>query len=1031
MALLHKASNENYLSGVQNKLMLILGKKNVVSKDVTDLLDHLCTLFFDLKRKGDVSVNAQDAVSIMIDVLEIVKPEESLKVSKICQIWEQVLQLPNVILSNQTSEKLIVWTLQSVRDENSSVLADILSFLAVAVNYKEIKQAKDLKILLGPSGFVINKLNEDRQVNNLTVLILKVLCNFTYCSGEKDWSTISKDLVEACIIQFIKIQEQQLNSDPSNFNILRVLILCFYGLENIFVRFTTSTAPHLETIFGLARYYMLFGIAGQPLKYAPIRPSSLPFVELPLKCDQTKNPKVRKKRPPSKVQSKNRNQDSHSEEIGIEPHLQTKNKTWAKNSISISSSDSELSDSDVQSYQRLKETQGKVRSSALKMLSAAFKFCDQRSVMGYWSAFLPDSSQGQVYRHSLVTPILKDCSVKVRCSALVALSSLLQAIQPTLAMASYQETRTGSFIPLSHTLAETIIAVQRSLVLSVSAEQSASALIQILKCLAVAATVFPYEKLPMELVSKTIQQCTPFLDNKDPDVKVACLSVLRILLCARSANPQIVQMFNEEKTGKCWLLEHCLTLIDGQSGFPLTLESLLVIGEVTRSNIRVAQPYFQHIVRSICHKLLTDQDSGIQIRCAKALALVGASILQEMEKEDSDQFISRDEAVQLWIYIIRHGLANILQAASVPPLKAEACAALATVGSQIFECLPRELRILFVTLALGCATDGDASVRAASIRTLGFAVTFNTLNDDASFLLDSSEKILPLLLDGNLLVALNASWALGNLADTLDKDQNSLLEEMPRDFLINLIKAAVHAAQGPMKVRCNGIRALGIFVKIIPDVPSQGSETAILLDQAISVIAKQTTIGNFMKNRWNACYACGNILQNIKLLTAFSHWMDKLVESLLIVFRSCANFKVRISAANAMLNVKHRELLSHHYIRIWFTLLDSLANSEHIDDFSEFQHHETMCRQICNALCKLMTLITKDDLSQLQEAVMKYYDVFSAQFSKFLKSLLPEQLELVIEASEYIRQLGQPVGSLTQSQKSAVELFQELLIIPG
>lgn len=378
---------------------------------------------------------------------------------------------------------------------------------------------------------------------------------------------------------------------------MQVLILCFYGLENIFVRFTTSTAPHLETIFGLARYYMLFGIAGQPLKYAPIRPSSLPFVELPLKCDQTKNPKVRKKRPPSKVQSKNRNQDSHSEEIGIEPHLQTKNKTWAKNSISISSSDSELSDSDVQSYQRLKETQGKVRSSALKMLSAAFKFCDQRSVMGYWSAFLPDSSQGQVYRHSLVTPILKDCSVKVRCSALVALSSLLQAIQPTLAMASYQETRTGSFIPLSHTLAETIIAVQRSLVLSVSAEQSASALIQILKCLAVAATVFPYEKLPMELVSKTIQQCTPFLDNKgdsyiyllflkftyyqllplvsyvfllDPDVKVACLSVLRILLCARSANPQIVQMFNEEKTGKnICLLHFC-------SKKPITFRKMLV-----------------------------------------------------------------------------------------------------------------------------------------------------------------------------------------------------------------------------------------------------------------------------------------------------------------------------------------------------------------------------------------------------------------------------------------------------------------------
>ena len=70
----------------------------------------------------------------------------------------------------------------------------------------------------------------------------------------------------------------------------------------------------------------------------------------------------------------------------------------------------------------------------------------------------------------------------------------------------------------------------------------------------------------------------------------------------------------------------------------MTLESLLVIGEVARSNIRVAQPYFHHIVRSVCRKLLTDQDLGIQIRCAKALALVGASILQEMEKEDNGTY---------------------------------------------------------------------------------------------------------------------------------------------------------------------------------------------------------------------------------------------------------------------------------------------------------------------------------------------------------------------------------------------------------
>lgn len=36
-------------------------------------------------------------------------------------------------------------------------------------------------------------------------------------------------------------------------------------------------------------------------------------------------------------------------------------------------------------------------------------------------------------------------------------------------------------------------------------------------------------------------------------------------------------------------------------------------------------------------------------------------------------------------------------------------------------------------------------------------------------------------------------------------------------------------------------------MKIVADVPTQGSEKAILLDQAISIIAKQATTGNFMK----------------------------------------------------------------------------------------------------------------------------------------------------------------------------------------
>lgn len=152
------------------------------------------------------------------------------------------------------------------------------------------------------------------------------------------------------------------------------------------------------------------------------------------------------------------------------------------------------------------------------------------------------------------------------------------------------------------------------------------------------------------------------------------------------------------------------------------------------------------------------------------------------------------------------------------------------------------------------------------------------------------------------------------------------------------------------------------------------------------------------------------------------------MDSLLLVFSSCGNFKVRISAANAMLHLNCRQLLSANYTRIWQVLLSCLASCEQIDDFSEFQHHETMCRQICNTLCRMMTLATKEDLSNLHEILIKYYDVCLVHFEKYSKSLLPDQLEMVLEASNYVKQAVSP--SLTSSQRSALELFNELLRIP-
>ena len=120
---------------------------------------------------------------------------------------------------------------------------------------------------------------------------------------------------------------------------------------------------------------------GHSLKFAPLLPSAVPFLESPFKLEQGKGHKVRKSRTPSKAHSsKNKKEDNVMDDLGSLVKFQAK-MTFASN------------------YARTRTT---------------------------------------------------------------------------LAMASDQEKKIGAFIPLSQTIAESVIAVQRSLLLSLTAKQSSN-----------------------------------------------------------------------------------------------------------------------------------------------------------------------------------------------------------------------------------------------------------------------------------------------------------------------------------------------------------------------------------------------------------------------------------------------------------------------------------------------------------------------------------------------------------------------------
>ena len=158
------------------------------------------------------------------------------------------------------------------------------------------------------------------------------------------------------------------------FVIVQALILCFHGLENVFVRFHSSAVPSLGRILGLCKCYILYGVAGYTAQYSQLMPCQIPFMESPCKNDQgKKTPKLRKKKA-SKNMSKSRapstrDEDGTDEFDAPATPYQVKMKSWKSGA---SSSDSELEDPPGQ-LSRQREYQAKVKASSLKTLTAAFK----------------------------------------------------------------------------------------------------------------------------------------------------------------------------------------------------------------------------------------------------------------------------------------------------------------------------------------------------------------------------------------------------------------------------------------------------------------------------------------------------------------------------------------------------------------------------------------------------------------------------------------------------------------------------------
>jgi hypothetical protein len=124
-----------------------------------------------------------------------------------------------------------------------------------------------------------------------------------------------------------------------------------------------------------------------------------------------------------------------------------------------------------------------------------------------------------------------------------------------------------------------------------------------------------------------------------------------------------------------------------------------------------------------------------------------------------------------------------------------------------------------MSLVLGTAVDENATARAAACRAIGVFILFPSLREDCTLIVDMANTVLDLCRDPNLTVRVRASWAVGNLSDSLvllkSNGQDDVLEEaLTLSLWTKIMRTALVVCQDNEKLKSNGIRAIGGLLRV-------------------------------------------------------------------------------------------------------------------------------------------------------------------------------------------------------------------------
>ncbi|KAF9365218.1 HEAT repeat-containing protein 6 [Mortierella sp. NVP85] len=633
----------------------------------------------------------------------------------------------------------------------------------------------------------------------------------------------------------------------------------------------------------------------------------------------------------------------------------------------MQSSDSEYSDSESGILQaQRRQHDGKVRLNALLCLQALARAAPKQ-LQPHWPKFLTSSSSapmvaGTYKAPSLVGLIGSDPISNIRSAACVVLGNIMDSSKQYLAMAEENTQQPGGkshggLLALSERVGLMTRELHESIALTMSSVNSTvdqTIVLQMIKCCTSIVANCSYEKMKPGLALLPSRHIEGYLDSSGNNPS-ARADVRRSFLVEPASS----------ENGTPELVSRLLDFVeDGQAQVAVRVEAWNTLRAIAQYHFEVATTAWIRIDAALASDRNLDD---IRVRSASML------FLEEYSKAGASS--SNPLTADWWQNTLER---HILGAFSEdnPSIKALGCDCISNLPAAVFNCLPNRLEMVIMSLVLGTALDDHATARAAACRTIGVFILFPSLREDSTHLADMASTVLDLCQDSNMNVRVRASWAVGNLCDTLvllkSGDQERVLDEiLTLSFWTKIMKSALWICQDHEKLKSNGIRAIGGLLRVTFEGIIERERHSLVKD-AVYALIKHMEQGS-LKGRWNACYAMQNILLNpdfpIGSTAGTSYeqdsdmvsWTKDVYGALLQAIQHSKNFKVRINACAALTvpNTKAKygdQAMLRKMVQVLITAAENLDNDQGEHEFGEFQYRDQLEAKLLRCLDHLLQL---------------------------------------------------------------------------